>query len=188
MMKAGNKLCLIAVLMAAVMFMTACPSFAESTTAVEFEDFTLATDEDITPVAKGQGTMFTIHPFRKSGDMATNINGLYLGNVKAADFPAAEYSEYMRSMENEYRKQYAEMGMSVTSFRVLDAVEARAWGRDAFLLDILIDAEYQGGTLDYHQRQIVVFGDFGCYGFTCTSTNEDIDETEKALYATLSWK
>ena len=187
-MRAGKTLRVLTVLMAAVMLMTACPSFAETTATVEFDDFTLTTDEEIAYAPKGQGTMFTIHPFRNEGDEATNINCLYLGGMSFASFPADTYAEYMRTMEDDYRKQYEGIGMTVSSFRVLEPVEARAWGRNAYLLDILVDAGYLGTTYHFHQRQVVVFGDFGCYGFTCTSTDEGIDKTEESLYRVLSWK
>ena len=104
-----------------------------------------------------------------------------LGRLSPADAEALE--ERMRSD--------AELAQTCEELRrELDAVDAERWGMKTFVMEI--DAAGKTSTGDpfiLYQRQLVVFGSFGAYCFTITSSDKaTLDKAEEELIASVTWK
>lgn len=164
---------------------------AETKTVTDFDDFTLETSVEVTKGEKNPSTtLFSFLPLSASGDLATNVNSVYLGPGPFAGITAKGYSDALRSQETALRTQYSSAGIALDSLVMNDATDTEFWGLKAFEMDIEASGQNGTGTPFYlYQRQMVVFGDFGAYAFTVTASDKDVmKQVQEDLIASITWK
>lgn len=164
---------------------------AETKTVTEFEDLTLETSVSVQEGTKNpSATLFSYVPYGASGDYGTNVNSVFLGAGPFDGITAKDYSDAIRGMQSQLLSQYDSIGVTLDSFEIHDAVDAERWGMKTFVMEI--DAAGKTSTGDpfiLYQRQLVVFGSFGAYCFTITSSDKaTLDKAEEELIASVTWK
>lgn len=163
---------------------------ADQTPGVEFDDFTLNTDEEVDPGVKEEGQMlFQMIPNSVDAGGNTNINGAYAGVVDEEITP-----EIVRSIvagnEEPYREEYQAIGFTMSGYTIEESTVISLGGKNACLCSMNYQLSMSGFSISLYQALIFVKNERN-EAYMMTVTSRDPVLREKAieyLDSIISWK